>query len=101
MAFQKFLPEWSEKMTGLGYSLKALSLDSCTWCEWPRPRIYIVGVHDRNGGMHAVEWIVNLIKEITRARGARPASLLWGGILSEDKASMVRRIEAALSCNLL
>jgi hypothetical protein len=39
IAFQKYLPEVTEKLCRLGYSIRALKLDAKVWLKWSRPRI--------------------------------------------------------------
>lgn len=59
---QSFLWSFASDATSKGFAVRALSMDHATWCELPRGRIWVIGIHQMIGGATAADWCVGHIQ---------------------------------------
>jgi len=85
-----------ERLMGMlashGYFSQALHLDSKTWIDVARPRLFIIAIDQACGGAEAVRWVSEQVQSAVRYREVNPPLLVWS-VLPTD-TNHTRRREA-------
>jgi len=88
---QSYLDVFIEATAALGFAVRAMRHNASVWSEWPRDRIWIIGVSDELGGPQGADLIAATVEEIFTYRRINPPTPVVGTILSVDTASQARR----------